>query len=490
MVINNYTGDRLNFGLAIEMAKNIHKYRSIKTIIVDDDCAIENPRKSTGRRGLTGINLIIKIAGAMSIRGYKLNEIYQQCSSILNNRLIRTIGFTFQHSISELNQIDIGYGIHGEPGALKLDSAKSFKSIIDVLAKKLKLADINSDIVVLFNNLGGASDFIFYHFLQDFIESINDFSLNIINIYSGKFLTSLGKEGIGVSIMEVKDNLITELLEHPIDTPAVQHLFNFLPKCSQNTREIEFQVPSIKDETDEKFSCCVPKNEIELMREVLMKICHDLSDARVDLNQMDKEFADGDTGETFLRGSNAVLDELSRNSLNIGNPQKFLFNVSDTLMKSMGGTSGAIFSIFFQCASNAFTCNDDDEKHKEFRVKNEYSIHNWLQAISNGIDGIMRHTKADIGDRTLLDSLYVGFNEMKMSCNDGNTLEASIKAFSHGCHVGAENTRQMFPKSGRSAYSMADKILDSKFISQFPDAGAHAILIISHAIFTVLQGRI
>ena len=147
MVINNYTGDRLNFGLAIEMARNIHKYENIKSIIIDDDCAIDNPRNSTGRRGLTAINLIIKIAGAMSAKGFALNDIHEQCSSILNNRMIRTIGFTFQHNRNELNQIDIGYGIHGEAGALKLDNSKCFKTIIGILRQKLKIEQIKCTLI-------------------------------------------------------------------------------------------------------------------------------------------------------------------------------------------------------------------------------------------------------------------------------------------------------------------------------------------------------
>lgn len=471
------------------MAKNIHKYQNIKSIIIDDDCAIDNPRNSTGRRGLTGINLIIKIAGALSLKGFPLNEIYQQCSAVLSNRLIRTIGFTFQHNINELNRIDIGYGIHGEPGALKLDNAKCFKSIIEILLKKLKLTDVKSDIIILFNNLGGASDYIFYQFINEFMDSINGFpssSFNVIKVYAGKFLTSLNAEGIGVSIIEIKDNLIIELLEYPIDTPA-QYLFNFPLNYSRNTREMDFQVSKMEREDEstsdrerhEDTSKNVKLNEIELIiKEILMKVCTDINDARCDLNIMDKELGDGDTGETLSRGSNAILDELSRNKLNIGNPHKFLITISDILMRSMGGTSGAIFSIFFQCASNSFT------------TCNEFSINNWLQALSNGIDGIMRYGKAEIGDRTLLDSLYVGYNEMKVSFNDGNSPEAVVKAFANGCQVGAEKTKTMFPKSGRSAYTMADKGPDYKFISKYRDPGTHVISIIANGIFNVLQGRI
>ncbi|CAG9806169.1 unnamed protein product [Chironomus riparius] len=475
MVINNYTGDRLNFGLAIEMARNIHKYENIKSIIIDDDCAIDNPRNSTGRRGLTAINLIMKIAGAMSAKGFPLTDIHEQCSSILNNRMIRTIGFTFQHNRNELNQIDIGYGIHGEAGALKLDNTKCFKTIIGILKQKLKIDEIKSDIIVLFNNLGGASEFIFYNFIKDFMDSINGNSFNVIKIYAGKFLTSLGKEGIGVSIMEIKDNSIIELLEHPTET-ASKYLFNIPLSYSHSTREMDFEVSKVDEcPNHEDMIENVKMNEIEIMKKVLMKICHDINDARSDLNLMDKELGDSDTGDTLSRGACAILRELSKNNLNAGNPHKFLITLSDILMRSMGGSSGAIFSIFFQCASIAF------------RDCNKYCITNWLQALSNGIDGIMRYGKAEIGDRTLLDSLCVGYNEMKITFNDGNSLEA-VQAFTKGCQIGCDKTKNMFPKSGRCAYAYADKDSDFKFSSKFPDSGAYVISIISNGILHVLQG--
>jgi dihydroxyacetone kinase len=219
----------------------------------------------------------------------------------------------------------------------------------------------------------------------------------------------------------------------------------------------------------------VRKYEIGIIKKVLMKVCHDIIDARDDLNLMDKELGDSDTGDTLSRGCNAILDELSKNNLNAGNPHKFLITLSDILMRSMGGSSGAIFSIFFQCASNAF-CDS------------QYCISNWLQALSSGIDGIMRYGKAEIGDRTLLDSLCVGYNEMKITFNDGNTLE-SVQAFARGCKTGCENTKCMFPKSGRSAYAYADKDSDYKFVSKFPDSGAYVISIISNGILDVLQGH-
>lgn len=248
MIINNYTGDRLNFGLAIEKARTVYKYRNIKAITINDDCAIDNPRHSTGKRGLSGINLVIKIAGAMSARGCSVSEIYERCTPLLQDRLIRTIGFSFHHHISnELNDIEIGYGIHGEPGIIKIERSQNFMPIIDVMIKKLKVDEIKSDVILLINNLGGASEFIFYHFIRNFLAVLDDKQIKVIKVYGGKFLTSLGKEGIGVTVMEIKDRTLIEFLNYPINVPA-KELFNHLEISS--CESINFNVPTTEPKED------------------------------------------------------------------------------------------------------------------------------------------------------------------------------------------------------------------------------------------------
>lgn len=251
MIINNYTGDRLNFGLAIETARNVYKYRNIKAITIDDDCAIENPRRSTGRRGLSGINLIIKIAGAMSACGHSVTEIYDRCSLLLRDRLIRTIGFSFHHSsdLGSIEKIEIGYGIHGEPGAIKIESSHNFMPIIDVMIKKLKVNEIKTDVILLFNNLGGASEFIFFHFIRNFLSALETYQIKVIKVYGGKFLTSLGKEGIGVTLMEVRDKSLINFLDYPINVPA-KELFNHLEISPCET--IDFEIPSSQHEEEDE----------------------------------------------------------------------------------------------------------------------------------------------------------------------------------------------------------------------------------------------
>lgn len=477
MVINNYTGDRLNFGLAIEMAINVHNHRNVKLLIVDDDCSIDNPRNSTGRRGLAGISFINKIAGAMSSKDFKLNEIHELCSDILRNRLIRTIGFSFHHDESnELADIEIGYGIHGEPGSRKLAKAKNFKPIIRILMEKLRLDDVESDAVILFNNLGGASEFIFFEFVKEFTELIKAFPLRVVKVYAGKFLTSLNKEAISVSIMELRDQRVLEFLEFSVAAPA-GFLFNN-PFGLSTPCLTEFHIPKTLLGASEHEEASVTRDDAIATEAAIEQACLKAIEIKAILNEMDSELGDGDTGSTISRGAEALLSSLKQQKVNVNNPKELLLQISSILMNSMGGTSGAIFSIFFQCSSKAFTDS------------NEHSINNWMNGLLLGMQGIMSHGKSEISDRTLLDSLNAGYSAVKGRGDLVTTAIEMLETFSGGCKNGADATKTMCPKSGRSSYSFSDKGNEYEFKSSIADPGAYAVAMMSDAIFKSFSKRL
>ena len=377
------------------MARNVYKYSNLKLLVVDDDSSIDNPSHSTGRRGLAGSLIINKIAGAMSEQGYNVEEIYDYCKNILSERTIQTVGFSFHHNNSnELIEIEIGYGIHGEPGSIKIEKEKNFKSIIGILKKKLRLDDVKSEVVILFNNLGGTSEFSFYHFVHEFIENTKGLPMKIVKVYAGKFLTSLSKEALSVTVLQVKNQKTIELLEVAVEIPC-KHLFNVPLSLNMPTIR-NFEIPKILRHQSQNAQA--PAKEIEMAKEMIEKACKAVVGMKECLNEIDCELGDGDTGSTCERGAAALLkyDELDFN-----NPHSMLQQISEILMKAMGGTSGAIFAIFFQCASKAFI------------EDNRYSLENWITGISMGIDGIMQLGKGNIGDRTLLDALYFGLMRMK-----------------------------------------------------------------------------
>ena len=469
VIIKNYTGDRLNFGLAIEKARNTFGYENIELLICDDDCAIEKVSHSTGKRGLCGVILLHKIAGAMSAIGRPLLEITLLCRNLLASRLLRTIGFSFHlnHS-NEFVDIEIGKGIHGEPGCFQMKSEKNVNRIIEILIEKLKFSEIGcGEIVLLFNNLGGTSQYVFTYFQQQFIEGIKGFNLKVAKIYAGEFLTSLNKEGISVTVLELKNPEIMKYLEYPIDVPS-GHLFK--DSFNHQTANVSdyMMKANVRTRIDNPL---VSEEETIKTFKIIKAVGKDMVGLKDSLNEIDILYGDGDTGTQFAAGGKAMLINLKDDKLNLNDPECLMQQLSDILMESMGGSSGALFSIFFQCASKAF--ND----------KNCNSVHNWLQAIKLGNNGIMLYGKANVGDRTMLDALKTGEMKLEQYYNDTISKEISLigalNAFHKGCDEGAVATLKMMPKSGRAAYCFLDKPSDYKFESTSQDPGAYGISALS-----------
>ncbi|KAI7724927.1 hypothetical protein M8C21_024056, partial [Ambrosia artemisiifolia] len=126
LIVKNYTGDRLNFGLAAEEAK-AQGYK-VEMVIVGDDCALPPPLGIAGRRGLAGTILVHKIAGAAAASGLSLSDVAAEARHA--SEIVGTMGVALsvctlpgQPKSDRLaaGKMELGLGIHGEPGAIVAD---------------------------------------------------------------------------------------------------------------------------------------------------------------------------------------------------------------------------------------------------------------------------------------------------------------------------------------------------------------------------------
>ncbi len=301
LIVTNYTGDRLNFGLAGEIAKTRYGY-DVDTLLIDDDCAIENVRKSVGKRGLAGTVLIHKIAGAMAAKGSNLQEIHSFCNEILKNERLATVGFTFTNTGDKIKSIEIGRGVHGEPGIMKLDEEPNFAKIIEIvvqkLMKKVPFTGEKSKILLMFNNLGGTSAFTMATFSNFFLKRIRNY-YDIQLVLEGTFMTSLNDEGISVTILHMLDedrDIIIEAIKHTVKIGAnvpfnISRDFN--PPA--DFESVSFVPPNLlqKVNFDQRFY----RIKYDGVGEEACKIavtcaCERLLQNEIFLNEMDAEFGD------------------------------------------------------------------------------------------------------------------------------------------------------------------------------------------------------
>lgn len=227
LVIKNYTGDVLNFQMAAEMAEMDDI--TVKYVVVDDDVAVENSLYTTGRRGIAGTIFVHKIAGALAEQGADLDQVQAVAEKVIAN--VRSMGVALTactvpaagkpgFELAE-NEIEMGLGIHGEPGTHRTEIKPADELVDDLLEKILADIDYNdSEVAVLVNGLGGTPLMELYLMNRRVHEALEAKGIKVYRTYVGNYMTSIEMAGASVSLLKLDDEM-KALLDAPADTPAL-----------------------------------------------------------------------------------------------------------------------------------------------------------------------------------------------------------------------------------------------------------------------------
>ena len=219
MVIKNYSGDIMNFGLSADLAEMDDI--EVAQVIVKDDVAVPDREEGTGRRG---------IAGAKAEQGASLAEVKAAAEKAVRN--IRTMGVAMTPCILPAvgkpgfqiadDEIEIGMGIHGEQG-VETTKIKSAKEIAEILVGRI-LDDYDysgSEVAVLVNGLGGTPLMELYILNLEVQKILEEKGIKAYRTFVGNYCTSIDMTGASVTLMKLDDEL-KELLDAPCDTPALK----------------------------------------------------------------------------------------------------------------------------------------------------------------------------------------------------------------------------------------------------------------------------
>ncbi len=226
LVIKNYTGDVMNFEMAGELAEM--DGIPVKSVIMNDDVAVKDSLYTTGRRGVVGTIFIHKIAGAKAEEGASLEEVARVAEKVIANT--RTMGMSLTactvpaagkpgFEIAD-DEVEIGMGIHGEPGTHR-EKLRTADEIADTLLEKI-LADIDyqgHEVALMINGCGGTplmELYIVNNHVHDVLESKG---IHIYKTFVGNYMTSLEMAGFAISILRLDDET-KALLDAPANTPA------------------------------------------------------------------------------------------------------------------------------------------------------------------------------------------------------------------------------------------------------------------------------
>lgn len=231
LVIKNYTGDILNFEMAAEMAEA--EGIKVDSVVVNDDVAVENSTWTSGRRGIAGTIFVHKLAGAKAEAGAELDEVKRVAEKVIAN--VRSMGMALtpcivpsagksSFTLAE-NEVEIGMGIHGEPGTHR-EEIKTADEIVDHLLGKI-LDDMpleeGDEVAVMVNGLGGTPLMELYIVNRKVSEVLSSMGVKIARTYVGNYMTSLEMAGFSVTVLKL-DSELKELLFAPADTPALVQL--------------------------------------------------------------------------------------------------------------------------------------------------------------------------------------------------------------------------------------------------------------------------
>lgn len=228
-IVKNYTGDVLNFETAAELAAA--EDIEVRSVIVDDDVAVKDSTFTAGRRGVAGTVLVEKIAGAAAERGDSLDEVTAVAEKVV--RQVRSMGValtpcTVPHSGEpsfELgdDEIELGIGIHGEPGREKV-KLQPADAIVDTLLTAIvdDLPYAEGDQVLLFvNGMGGTPVIELYLAYNSARKFLSDKGIEVTRSLVGNYITSLEMQGMSITLLRL-DEQLTELWDAPVSTIALR----------------------------------------------------------------------------------------------------------------------------------------------------------------------------------------------------------------------------------------------------------------------------
>ncbi|OED00821.1 dihydroxyacetone kinase family protein [Rhizobium sp. YK2] len=461
LIIKNYTGDRLNFGLAGELAA----VEGIPTelVVVADDVALAGLVGRERRRGIAGTVFVHKIAGAAAASGKSLHEV----ASIARAAAARigtmgvalgacTVpaagkpGFTLAD-----DEIELGLGIHGEKGIERtgMQSANELTDrLIETIVSDMKI-ERGARVAMMVNGLGATPPMELAIVARRALAVLRGKGITVDRAWSGNFLTAIEMPGCSISLLRLQPG-DTDLLDAPTGAAA-------WPGSGKLPDGI--QIVKVQSVTEDE---AVPSEgasfDAAKLRSVGLAVADALERAEEYLTDLDSRAGDGDLGASMLRGAQAIRDLPETAWVN---PAAAFVSIGNALRRAIAGSSGPFYAIALTRAGRHLA------KDATFRPAD------FAAALEIAAAAISQIGGAKPGDRTMLDALDPALKSLKAS---GDTdAKAAWLAAAKASEDGAKATETMAPKLGRAAY------LGERAVG-VPDGGAAAVAIWMRALAEAL----
>jgi ATP-dependent dihydroxyacetone kinase len=432
LIVKNYTGDRLNFGLAAELASAGGIPTEVVTVA--DDVALRDTVEPARRRGIAGTVLIHKIAGAASAAGLALAEVKRIAEAAASDvgsmgvslgactvPAAGTPGFTLGE-----NEIEIGLGIHGERGVERI-AIQPADAITDRLIATLvedRALAAGTRVALLVNNLGGTPPMELAIVARRALSELRRRGIVVERAFVGTYMTALEMPGCSLSVLALDDARLALL-----DAPAVAPAWvadGRLPTVRQLrpaplSTEVLVDFPAVAG--------------AERTREFVFAVADALLAAEDHLTALDSAAGDGDLGISMRRGAEAL--RILPDTAWVSAPAA-LTEIGTTLRRAIAGSSGPFYATALIRAARTLPRDTPPTPG------------DWAKAFRAGLDAIQELGGAKPGDRTMVDALQPAVDAFAARIGDGPAV--ALRAAATAAKDGAEATAAMSPRLGRAQY--------------------------------------
>jgi len=448
LVVKNYTGDRLNFGLAAELARA--EGIPVEVVVVADDVALAGTVERDRRRGIAGTVLIHKIAGAAAAAGRSLGEVATMARAAAADlgSMGVALGACTVPAVGRPgfvlgdDEIELGLGIHGEPG---VERSRMLEA--DALVARLMgaiLSDLgpsrDTPLALLVNGLGGTPEMELAIVARHAVAVLRDRGLHVVRAWSGEFLTALDMPGCSLSVLKVDEPRLA-LLDAPARAPAwrdgsIVSTRKVLPPDRPVVRPARPAGP-----------------HAAALRAAALAVAGALRAAEAQLTDLDSRAGDGDLGLSLARGAQA-MESLEESAWS--DPPTALARVGEALRLAVGGSSGPFYATALMRAARG--------------LPRDPTPGDWAVALRAGADAIADLGGARAGDCTMLDALLPAAAAFEAGVAGGDRAGAALRSAATAAEAGARATVAMRPRLGRGSY-LGDRAIG------VPDGGATAVAV-------------
>lgn len=442
-VVKNYTGDVMNFTVAAN-----HAEVEVAQVLVADDVATEiDTDDSPGRRGTGATVIVEKVAGAAAARGDDLRAVAAVAQRCADRSRSMAVALQPGHSPTsdratfdlDAGQIEVGVGIHGEPGVERRELAQNTPTAAALVEELLDaiLAALDNpagDVMLFVNGLGGTSQLEQDLVFGEALTQLTDRGLNVRRGMRGSLVTSLNMAGISITVTALDDELI-ELIDAETSAPA-------WPGTVVDPAFVEARMVDEVTQPDEGDD-----------NAWLTAFVERLVAGFDDLTALDRQAGDGDFGQNM----EAAFGDVDRPVR--GTDADVLNFFAHRMLVRAGGTSGAVLGTFFREMADAFEGVDSREGDGEAFAKA------LAEGMQRGVEAITALGGAKEGDNTLIDALAPAAQAAQDA--SGSVDEVLEHVFGPAVE-GAKSTRGMQATKGRASY-LGESAKD------VPDPGAIAV---------------